>query len=373
MLGICLKRYAVNQRGFSYRLGTHVDIPLEMATPHFAPDDKSDGDTSAIADVKLSLQSVVCHRGHSVDAGHYISFLRVGPQAGAAYGLPQNMSNSGTTDSSKDIWLRFDDLAMERVVVADIQRALQEESPYLLFYRVQPLRDDAEEPPPDANRPEPFDDIDSKLAQYSADEQTKESLEVIDWHSRRGSHDVSSPEEPHGRVSFNSARRSSLQPQSPESANDGSTTASIRTFDQMTTEPTTPYEERRLDPVIHTVTNNGRPPSSDGHQTANGEKRFSLSISRISSRLSGQKLNNPNIVVNEISDDVPIVGSPPAKISNHLSTVGKGTTTDHSPDGLRLDTKISRETKEKKRKFMSRSRRGSGQKDRAPDRECAVM
>ncbi|OGM44423.1 vacuolar protein sorting protein DigA [Aspergillus bombycis] len=40
-------------------------------------------------------------------------------------------------------WMRFDDLAAERVTLVDIERALKHESPYLLFYQILPVNEDA--------------------------------------------------------------------------------------------------------------------------------------------------------------------------------------------------------------------------------------
>ncbi|KAF2404671.1 cysteine proteinase [Trichodelitschia bisporula] len=120
VLGICLKRYSMTPEGVGTRLDTYIDIPLEIGLPHFISD--SNGDSSyepSFTNFKLSLQSVICHRGKSLDAGHYISLVR-GPPSGAA-------------------WLRFDDLARERVTPVDMPEALRAECPYLLFYQVVPI------------------------------------------------------------------------------------------------------------------------------------------------------------------------------------------------------------------------------------------
>lgn len=385
MLGICLKRYNVNQRGYSYRLGTHVDIPLEMATPHFA-EDEQEKDLAAYHNVKLQLHSVVCHRGHSVEAGHYISFMRAGDVA-SAYGLRRNPGND-RNDSSNDIWLKFDDLAHDRVTPVNIEAALKEESPYLLFYRVQPLdaEESTHEPPPYTNGPESLDLVDQKLAQMSPGSQARTSFDAVDWQSRRGSADAAvSPEETRGRVSYTGTRRGSLQPGSPESVNGGSVAGSVRTLDQVMTEPVTPLEERRSDPlsassVMSKESINTRPTSGDSNLNSASEKRFSMSMSRLASKFSNNKPANPDIVINEVGDDSSPPQAPPP-----VHTIAPVHSIDTSPslvspalsqapskydDGMSSSSKVS---KEKKRKFMSKSRRGSGQKNKAPDRECAVM
>ena len=80
---------------------------------------------------KLSLQSAVCHQGDSLNSGHYVSLVR---------------SHEQDTDllngESGGKWMRLDDLAKERVAFVDVHEFLQKESPYLLFYQVQPIDGD---------------------------------------------------------------------------------------------------------------------------------------------------------------------------------------------------------------------------------------
>ena len=74
MLGICLKRYGVANDGKAFRLDTKIDIPLDIGLPNFESDDGA-----LFGNFKLSLQSVVCHRGTSVDSGHYVTLVRGPP------------------------------------------------------------------------------------------------------------------------------------------------------------------------------------------------------------------------------------------------------------------------------------------------------
>lgn len=133
VLGICLKRYSVNSKGKATRLGTKVDIPIEIGLPHFIQDNSRSEDAPLFGNFKLSLQSVVCHRGHSVNAGHYIAFART-----------TSINHAGTVPSeNSSYWLRFDDLATQaRVTLADIQKSLDSETPYLLFYQILPVDGD---------------------------------------------------------------------------------------------------------------------------------------------------------------------------------------------------------------------------------------
>ena len=134
ILGICLKRYLVDNKGRAKRLDTHIDIPLEIALPHFIQDDAMAEHGPAMGNFKLSLQSIVCHRGTSVDSGHYLSAVRYPSTA-------KNRESGSPTPP--DQWLRHDDLARERVVRVNVEQFLRHESPYLLFYQVQPIGSDA--------------------------------------------------------------------------------------------------------------------------------------------------------------------------------------------------------------------------------------
>ena len=130
--------------GKAIRLATPVDIPIEIGLPHFIQDDHMEDDGPIYGNFKLSLQSVVCHRGNSVHSGHYICLTRSTNLKG------DSRSSSGNSNH----WMRFDDLAAQRITLIDIEKALKEETPYLLFYQIQPIDEvsgrltDGEQPPP---------------------------------------------------------------------------------------------------------------------------------------------------------------------------------------------------------------------------------
>lgn len=126
ILGISLKRYTFTPQGQPVKRTTHVDIPLEIGLPHFIQDDGMAADGPAFGNFKLSLQSVVCHQGTTVDSGHYTSIIR-----------SPDLKGDGM-----DSWLKFDDLATERVKPIDVAHFLKspaEQTPYLLFYQVIPI------------------------------------------------------------------------------------------------------------------------------------------------------------------------------------------------------------------------------------------
>ena len=139
VLGICLKRYSYTTAGQATRNDAYVDIPLEITVPHFVDDEQMQEDGPLAGNFRLLLQSVVCHRGVSVHSGHYISLCR-----GQA---SQQRDERMDGEDVDDLWMRFDDLARERVSPVDIIEALKKETPYLLFYQVQPIGDDGESIP----------------------------------------------------------------------------------------------------------------------------------------------------------------------------------------------------------------------------------
>lgn len=159
VVGICLKRYAMTESGQPKRHNTFIDIPDSLRLPHFMMADgpKLEEETMLNNDYKLVLQSVVCHRGDSLQSGHYIAFARVAPKL-----LTDNRRHDfdPPPDYEEAQWVRFDDLQVEKRVtyVDNIKQSLRDEMPYLLFYQILPMVevtppsvDDTEEEPPSYN------------------------------------------------------------------------------------------------------------------------------------------------------------------------------------------------------------------------------
>ncbi|KAH6611172.1 ubiquitin c-terminal hydrolase family [Trichoderma cornu-damae] len=143
VVGICLKRYAMTESGLPKRLNTYIDIPESMRLPHFmlADGPHIEEETNGLAtEYKLVLQSVVCHRGDSLQSGHYISFARVAPKL-----LTDNRRHDfdPPPDYEEAQWVKFDDLDIgNRVTFVDnIKESLKVEMPYLLFYQIVPMVD----------------------------------------------------------------------------------------------------------------------------------------------------------------------------------------------------------------------------------------
>ncbi|KAI9784969.1 MAG: hypothetical protein M1839_001165 [Geoglossum umbratile] len=145
-LGICLKRYGVDASGKLTRIDTRIDIPLEIRFPHFVQDEKP-GNDGPLGNFKLVLQSVVCHRGKSLNGGHYIALARGGLMENKQRTSEErNSTDSRDGKEENEMWLKFDDLdTPKRVKPVNIREALENEMPYLLFYQIQPI--DEELPP----------------------------------------------------------------------------------------------------------------------------------------------------------------------------------------------------------------------------------
>lgn len=127
ILPICLKRYTFGKS--SQKNNKRVIIPSFIDLPDFIADDDRDvqGNKKITGKFRLVLESVVCHRGHNIDGGHFVSIVRDEP-------FDPNTSEDA---EDKKRWLLFDDLAIsERVKPITFKDAITTEVPYILFYRM---------------------------------------------------------------------------------------------------------------------------------------------------------------------------------------------------------------------------------------------
>ncbi|GAB7352694.1 hypothetical protein MBLNU459_g3053t1 [Dothideomycetes sp. NU459] len=300
VLGIALKRYQVSNTGVASRLNTFIDIPLEIAVPNFLSDDSMEDGGPLVGNFKLVLQSVVCHRGTSVNSGHYISLVR-GQASNADHRDSSDRPESVSSDEDADPWMLFDDLARERVTFVDIAQKLKEECPYLLFYQVQPIDEDLflGDPPSyeshtfsgradDAESPEkldkiPSNDVDAPPKNYEspplADD--KFQTDAVDWStSTRTSIDINvAPDNAiRGRRSMSRSRRSSIAIESAGSS--------------LPTTPNLTLDESRTGWLGLPTSRRGsqfggrKSKSRPGSQGAEGSSRFSLNMSM--SKLTGR-------------------------------------------------------------------------------------
>lgn len=189
VLGLCLKRYTFKD-GRPARLGTVIDIPVEIGLPHFIQEDHAQDGTN-FGNFKLSLQSVVCHRGTSVDSGHYIALVR----------STTRPSDTGPVEDARH-WLRFDDLAPQRITLVDIYEALRQETPYLLFYQIVPIEDETGAPS-DTENSEPRGDPSSTSLPLSR-------VSTTGVTSSRPSFEVTGPDDGRGRSPVEGRRPSTI-------------------------------------------------------------------------------------------------------------------------------------------------------------------
>lgn len=363
ILGLCLKRYSFTPNGNATRRDTLIDIPTEIGLPHFIQDDNMDADAPIYGNFKLSLQAMVCHRGNSVDSGHYISIVR-GTSANPA---PSGSSGSSDTLGTPKHWMRFDDLAAERVTLIDIETALRTESPYLLFYQILPIGQDASlanlpnkapsSRASDATLDGDMADITQKLRSLSGND-TDGS--VTDLNSARPSFEITAPDSPRA-LALNSTGRRPSSVIFSESAHTGPQARSIPSMSPRLA----PMEEEAPKNSFgfsrrgsrHTKSNSGsRVGSRATSQT--GDNRIGSTISRFAVRLSKDRFTSDGegegeesaVEGDETAPDEMKLG-PPAY--DNKEKAGRGRTKDRAARG-----KAKEKSKEKSRK---------------PERECIVM
>ncbi|OQD88377.1 hypothetical protein PENANT_c004G06162 [Penicillium antarcticum] len=347
ILGMCLKRYSVLPNGKAVRLNTHIDIPTEIGLPHFIQDDNLDANAPIYGNFKLSLQALVCHRGNSVDSGHYIAIVRgTSPTADSP-----GSSGSDSSETSKH-WMRFDDLAAERVTLVDIDQALKTESPYLLFYQILPISED-----PSAVNIQP-----APSSRASDGSTLGDQLDLTDdMASDRPSVEITGPPEAPeaGTPTLTNPPRRSSVTFSENSNPSGLQPNSI------------PSSSPRLAPMEEEGTNNWRsfsrrgsrttrsnPGSRAGSQT--GENRISATFSRFAGRLSRDKINNDGFNEDGEGDESAL------DIDETMDEMKLG------PGAYEKEKQGRGRTKDRERN-KGKSKEKSKEKSKRPDRECMVM
>ncbi|KAK6813030.1 hypothetical protein RU639_010752 [Aspergillus parasiticus] len=363
LLGMCLKRYFMSPNGKATRLNTFIDIPTEIGLPHFIQDDNLDEEGPIYGNFKLSLQAMICHRGNSVDSGHYIAIVR-----GTSAGAPPTSSHSSETafSDTPQYWMRFDDLAAERVTLVDIERALKHESPYLLFYQILPVNEDAAAVnlPDTAPSSEMSDDlqeldtsaIDRKLSTSGSD--LPESCRTEGFRSNRPSFEITVPDnaellplEPNDRkhsVAFSDALESN--------ASGG---LQVRTVPPTSPRLAPKDDDRGRNSFSfsrHTSRNRRSTPGSRaGSQTS--ESRISATFSRFTGRRSRDKVNSDGFSTED--DEVAVENMPP----------GDGAISTSSESNEKSPTR-GKESPKNKGKSKEKSREKIGRK---LERECSIM
>lgn len=359
VLGICLKRYSVLPNGQPVRRDTHIDIPTDIGLPHFIQDDVMSENGPTFGNFKLSLQSAVCHRGKSVDSGHYVSLVRT--QVPARDLLSESSSGVSSDDSSRVRWMRLDDLASERVAFVDVQEFLRTESPYLLFYQVQPIDEDSMDVvntwrPPGSGGPPSYaesENRDSAIVDLSLSSlnslETKSSLAP----SNGPSTERMTPPQQSGRTSIVVERPKSIR--IADSPNRATSTNSPSNLSIKST-ATDPKYLAALDD------SRGRP------MGRSSDKRLSRSLSRLRGKLRKDKNDDSTAIT---SDAVSETGS----------QASKAPTTEVSKANDRAQLKKGDKDKHKHKSVHGGNNGLDGhqhlvktkKKAEKPDRECSIM
>jgi hypothetical protein len=345
ILGMCLKRYSFLPDGRAVRLSTHIDIPTEIGLPHFIQDDNLDANAPIYGNFKLSLQALVCHRGNSVDSGHYIAIVR---------GTNPNIDSPVTTGpehpgTDSKHWMRFDDLAAERVTLVDIDEALKTESPYLLFYQILPITED----PSAVNLP----NAPSSRASDGSTLGDQADFFAEDFTSDRPSVEVTGPSET--SVPTLTPRRSSVA--FSETSNPGglqprsipSSSPRLAPMEEETPKGS-PWSRRGSrsawsNPGSRTGSRTG---SRAGSQT--GENRISATFSRFAERLSRDKFT-----IDGLSEEG----------DGHESALE----IDDTIEGMKIEPAAFEKRGRGRTKDREKQKGKSKEKSRKLDRECAVM
>ncbi|KEF60612.1 uncharacterized protein A1O9_02173 [Exophiala aquamarina CBS 119918] len=329
ILGLCLKRYSMSPAGNAIRLNTQIDIPVEIGVPHFIQDDQLEEAGALHGNFKLSLQSVVCHRGNSVDSGHYIALVRGTAPPGTA-------ESNHSFDSSKT-WMRFDDLAPHRITVVDIEKALKEETPYLLFYQIAPITGDPGRITSGEDTLEPVMDRNHSVSELSMASAATNTVNQGQSASGRPSFEIAAPDDHRGRSPPETRR------------------ASVISFSGL---PSGQSNDRLSVPT------NG----AAGSSPASNAQSLSRTPSKVSDGL-GRKLSKLARRSREIlPDTVP-------KTEIHVTEIGDGTKPErqstYQPPLASQSTDLQKGHKrEKSRSRLTRSKVRTGDK---PDRECVLM
>lgn len=366
--------------GTAVKRRTHIDIPIEIGLPHFIQDDKMAEDGPAFGNFKLSLQSVVCHQGVSVDSGHYICAVR----------------NPDPKHQGEDSWMRFDDLASQRVTYVDVEQFLRDESPYLLFYQVIPIEGDSDEitddekvflngvsPPPYSESTLSHDSkVDSGVSGLSFKTQAShKSHEDPLVEIPRPSIDASTVDEGERGRSSTSERPQSVVFSDAGVGNSfkidftstlppglGMTDGSLRdSKTETSTNGLNVFTASRRGSRTTKTSSKSRPSSRSR------DERKSTSLSRLASRLSKDRLSPPAMTPAQPETSEPV---PANSTRTSLSISRKALPSPLVAEGNRSNDKarLKKEAREKSktgyrepRDFMRRGREGK------PERECTIM
>ncbi|KAI5303453.1 hypothetical protein KEM56_007529 [Ascosphaera pollenicola] len=343
ILGMCLKR--------PVRRNTYVDIPVEIGLPHFIKDDQIDESAPIFGNFKLVLQAVVCHRGSSTDSGHYISLVQNGNLE-----RPSSRSSVSSGGEPEKTWLRFDDLASERISSVNIEQALREESPYMLFYQILPI-----DSPPDHDFDERPPDYEGHTFMFNEKMRAEaEGLRESSIDEPRNSCSSETYEISRRRSEVNLLIRNMHKSHSKEEMRAKENTRGEDTQD----------EKGRTEPLRQNSAISvslSRPPShsrSRPESQAEAEPRASNSIFRFSR--SAQRQSSSALVDLGSSQTL----APPKRSRRHrFSNESQDTTDSRGRSGHRRERSMQKDKERKEIKEKEKEKK----KKKKPERECLLM
>ncbi|KAG7693122.1 hypothetical protein KL930_004793 [Ogataea haglerorum] len=143
IIPICLKKYGWDENGQSHKINRKVVIPEVIKHPYFIAEDstkpgyvdfrRNTDNKAPSGSFMLVLESCICHRGKTVNSGHYVSLVRKQPYS------PKN-----SIPSDEKNWILFNDVLEkeEKAKEVTFQEAMDQEDPYILFYKIVELHED---------------------------------------------------------------------------------------------------------------------------------------------------------------------------------------------------------------------------------------
>jgi len=379
VLGICLKRYGYTEDGKSFRKNTFIDIPLDIRLPHFIDETLIPEDGPQMTNFKLSLQSVICHRGKEVNSGHYISFIRgTTPIPDGDSQSTRRLSNaSHPPHYSQERWIKFDDLAEPRVSYVDIEKEMKDEMPYLLFYQVQPMPNANGFNVPQNEPPSYAASAAQSTTEVGSEAQTpgyfdgakEESTPTI----RLSTEVDRSPSPPRRSINLPEDRRGSL-------AFTESSLTSAASSIQVISAPVTPNEETAAQRMSRAAARFTKSGSKSRPTSQSGESRISGAFSRLNLMRSKDSLNKLDTPTKEPIPKNGEVSEPRISITIEEPT----RPLEHQAQATVPNIERSKSKKDKKRdKSKAPSDRidsehhhkekGKGKSKEDNERECSVM
>jgi hypothetical protein len=234
--------------------------------------------------------------------------------------------------------MRFDDLASQRVTVVDIDKALKDETPYLLFYQIAPIDGDPGHITTGEYSMSTASERNGSFSEFSSTSALTNPIEETPFVSGRPSLEVPVRDDPRGRSPYESRR------------------TSVVAFQDTPSHPPPDYPSDKSSRIPGDGTVDHNPPRPE-RSPARTEDKGGETLGRRLSRLARKSRD--------------IMPSTESKAEVSMTELSNGTSSEgHSSWKTTL---LPESTKGHKReKSRSRLARSKNRGDK-PDRECLVM